>query len=91
MNQHKTANTFKTVVLRIFAIFGSGAIAAIAGGSIVGVDYWKSALIAGVMSAAKVIEALLRSWADDGVLTAQEISEAFGGKSSSETSSQSRS
>ena len=25
MNQHKTANTFKTVILRIFAIFGSGA------------------------------------------------------------------
>lgn len=78
------ANTLGNIILRIFAVFGYSALAAIAGGSIVGVEIWQSAAIAGLMAAAKVIEALLRAWADDGVLTSQEISEAFGGKTKPE-------
>lgn len=42
------------------------------------VELWKAAAIAGIVAAAKVTEALLRAWSSDGVLTKEEISEAFG-------------
>lgn len=70
--------TLKTLVLRVFAVFGSSALAAVAGGAVLDVELWKAAAIAGIVAAAKVTEALLRSWADDGVLTKEEIAEAFG-------------
>ena len=69
----------QNMILRIAAVFGSGALAAIAGGAIINISIWKAAALAGIMAAAKVVEQLLRSWADDGVLTSDEISEAFGG------------
>ena len=70
--------TFHSVATRIVAVFGSSALAALAGGAIFGVELWKSAAIAGFMAAAKVTEQLLKSWADDGVLTRQEVQAAFG-------------
>jgi len=53
-------------------------LAAVAGGAVFGVELWKSAAIAGFMAAGKVTEQLLRSWADDGVLTKEEVQAAFG-------------
>jgi hypothetical protein len=70
--------TLQTLVLRVFAVFGSSAMAALAGGAVLDVELWKAAAIAGIVAAAKVTEALLRAWASDGVLTKEEISEAFG-------------
>lgn len=72
--------TLLSLLGRIAAVFGSSALAAIAGGAVFGVELWKSAAIAGVMSAAKVTEALLKAYADDGVLDKHEISAAFGGE-----------
>jgi hypothetical protein len=69
---------FQTIVLRVAGVFGSSALAAVAGGAIFGVELWKSAAIAGVVSASKVTEALLRSWSEDGVLTKEEVAQAFG-------------
>ncbi len=70
-----------TVIIgRIVAVFGSSALAAIAGGAVIGVELWKSAAMAGFMAAARVIEALLRMWADDGVLSREEVQKAFTGK-----------
>ena len=66
------------VIGRIIAVFGSSALAALAGGAIFGVELWKSAAIAGFMAAAKVTEQLLKSWAEDGVLSKAEVAEAFG-------------
>ena len=71
---------FQTLVLRIFGVFGSSALAAVAGGAIFGVELWKSAAIAGVVAAGKVTESLLRAWSQDGVLSKEEVAEAFGKK-----------
>lgn len=71
---------FQTLVGRIVAVFGSSALAAIAGGAVFGVEIWKSAAIAGFMAAGKVTESLLRAWSEDGVLTKEEVAAAFGKK-----------
>ena len=71
--------TVFSLIGRIAAVFGSSALAAVAGGAVFGVELWKSAAIAGVMAAAKVTESLLKAYADDGVLDKEEISIAFGG------------
>lgn len=83
-------NTFLSLVGRVGAVFGSSALAAVAGGAVFGVELWKSAAIAGVMAAAKVTESLLKSYADDGVLDGQEISSAFGGNNSMTTAKNTR-
>ena len=70
--------TLWTLILRIGAVFGSSALAAIAGGAIMGVELWKSAAIAGIVAASGVTEKLLRAWYEDGVLTADEIAQVFG-------------
>ena len=70
----------QTLIFRIFGVFGSSALAAVAGGAIFGVELWKSAAIAGVVAAGKVTEALLRAWSEDGVLTKEEVAAAFGKK-----------
>ena len=70
----------QTLILRIFGVFGSSALAAVAGGAIFGVELWKSAAIACVVAAGKVTEALLRSWSEDGVLDREEVASAFGKK-----------
>jgi hypothetical protein len=70
--------TLKTLILRIVAVFGSSALAAVAGGAVLDVQLWKAAAIAGIVAAAKVTESLLRAWSSDGVLTKEEIAEAFG-------------
>ena len=70
-----------TVIIgRIVAVFGSSALAAIAGGAVIGVELWKSAAMAGFMATARVVESLLRAWADDGILSREEVQKAFGGK-----------
>lgn len=71
--------TMISLLARIAAVFGSSALAAIAGGAVFGVELWKSAAIAGVMSAARVLESLMSAYAEDGKLDKHEISEAFGG------------
>jgi hypothetical protein len=70
--------TLKTLILRVLAVFGSSALAAVAGGAVLDVELWKAAAIAGIVAAAKVTESLLRAWASDGILTKDEIAEAFG-------------
>lgn len=68
----------KNIIFRIFALFGSSALAAVAGGAIIGVELWKSAALAGVMACAQVVEKLLR-FSVDGSLTKEEIEAAFAG------------
>jgi hypothetical protein len=67
-----------TLIARIFAVFGSSALAALAGGAIMNISLAKSAGMAGFMAAAGVTERLLRAYYDDGKLTSSEISNAFG-------------
>ena len=68
----------QNIIFRIFALFGSSALAAVAGGALIGVDLWKSAALAGIMACAQVVEKLLR-FSVDGSLTKEEIEIAFGG------------
>jgi archaellum component FlaG (FlaF/FlaG flagellin family) len=67
----------KSVLLRIVSVFGSSALGAVAGGAIVNVEIWKAAAIAGIMATAKVVEALLKAYADDGKIDAKELKAAF--------------
>ncbi len=68
----------KNIIFRIFALFGSSALAAVAGGALIGVDLWKSAALAGIMACAQVVEKLLR-FSVDGSLSKEEIELAFTG------------
>lgn len=68
----------QNIAFRIFALFGSSALAAVAGGALIGVQLWKSAALAGIMACAQVIEKLLR-FSVDGSLTKEEIELAFTG------------
>jgi hypothetical protein len=67
-----------TILGRIFAVFGSSALAAVAGGAIFQVELWKSAAIAGVVATGTVVEKLLRAYYEDGKLSAAEVSDIFG-------------
>jgi len=67
----------KSVLLRIVSVFGSSALGAVAGGAIVNIEIWKAAAIAGIMATAKVVEALLKAYADDGRIDAKELKAAF--------------
>jgi hypothetical protein len=67
----------KTVLLRIVSVFGSSALGALAGGAVLDIALWKSAALAGFMATAKVVESLLRAFADDGKIDAEELKAAF--------------
>ena len=68
----------KEIVTRILATFAYSAMAVIGSASIIGgIEPWKAALLAGVVSSAQVIEKLARAYADDGKITKEELNAAF--------------
>lgn len=70
--------TAKTLDLgqRLFSLFIATALPAITGGAVIGVSVVKSALIAGFMAVAGVLQKLAAA-STDGELTSEEIAEAF--------------
>jgi hypothetical protein len=70
-------NTLKQVMMRIFAVIAAEALGVIGAGSLVGIEVWQAAVLAGALGAARVLEALARFYLADGNLTAEEINEAF--------------
>jgi hypothetical protein len=68
---------FKTIPIRMLAVFLHSALAVIGAGSIIGISAVKSALIAGVTGVAQVLQALTKGYIDDGVLDDNEINSAF--------------
>jgi len=67
------------IAQRLIALFLSNALAIITGSAIVGgIPVWKASCLAGFTACAQVVEKLARA-SVDGNLTAQEISDAFGG------------
>jgi hypothetical protein len=70
-------NTLKQVMMRIFAVIAAEALGVIGAGSLVGIEVWQAAVLAGALGAARVLEALARFYLADGSLTAEEINEAF--------------
>jgi len=68
----------RQIVFRIIAVFAYSAMAVIGGASIIGgIPVWKAALLAGISASAQVIEKLARAYADDGVITKEELNAAF--------------
>jgi 3-deoxy-D-manno-octulosonic-acid transferase len=63
---------------RIMAVFAMNAMAIIGGSSLIGgIHPLKAAFLAGVTSAATVIQKLAAAYADDGKITSDEIDAAF--------------
>ena len=69
--------TFKNVMMRILAVIAAEALGVIGAGSLVGIEVWQAAVLAGALGAARVLEALARFFLADGNLSAEEINEAF--------------
>lgn len=69
----------KQVLLRIIAVFAASGLSVVGAGSLVGIETWKSILLAGGLGVAKVVEGLARAYMDDGKLTLDEINEVFNG------------
>ena len=70
-------DTFKNVLMRIGAVIAAEALGVIGAGSLVGIEVWQAAVLAGALGAATVIEALARFFLADGKLDADEINAAF--------------
>lgn len=63
--------------MRIVAVFAASALPVIGAGSVFGMGVISSMLMAGLLGVATVVEALSRSFLDDGKLTRDEINAAF--------------
>ena len=70
-------STLKNVMMRILAVIAAEALGVIGAGSLVGIEVWQAAVLAGALGAARVLEALARFFLADGNLSAEEINAAF--------------
>ena len=61
----------------MLALFLVTALATIGAGAVIGIDVVQTAILAGVMGVANVIEDLSRGYLNDGKLTDKEIDQAF--------------
>lgn len=61
----------------MLSLFLVSALATIGAGAAIGIDVLHTALLAGIMGVANVIEDLARGYLNDGVLTDDEINQAF--------------
>ena len=69
--------TFRRVAGRIVALFLVSALTTIGAGAIIGIDTLHTAILAGVMGIANVLEDLSRGYLNDGKLSDAEINAAF--------------
>lgn len=65
------------IAKRMFALFIVSALTTIGAGAIIGIDTLQTAILAGVMGIANVVEDLARGYLNDGELTEDEIDAAF--------------
>jgi hypothetical protein len=65
------------IIGRIIALFLVSALTTIGAGAIIGIDTLQTAILAGVMGVANVVEDLSRGYLNDGKLSKKEIDEAF--------------
>lgn len=70
-------DTLKNVMMRILAVIAAESLGVIGAGSLVGIEVWQAAVLAGALGAARVVEALARFYLSDGSLTSEEINAAF--------------
>jgi hypothetical protein len=67
----------KKLIGRIIALFVVSALTTIGAGAIIGIDTLQTAILAGVMGIANVVEDLARGYLNDGELSEDEINSAF--------------
>ena len=68
---------YVNVLKRIVAVFIAQGLSILGAGSLVGIDVYQSALLAGIMGVAHVVEMLARKYIDDGKMTLEEVNEVF--------------
>jgi hypothetical protein len=68
---------FFDIIKRMVALFLVSALATIGAGAIVGLDVARTAILAGILGIAHVVEDLARGYLNDGKLTEKEIDSAF--------------
>ena len=66
-----------SLIGRIVALFLVSALTTIGAGAIIGIDTLQTAILAGVMGVANVVEDLSRGYLNDGKLSKKEIDDAF--------------
>lgn len=71
------SKVFKTIPVRLLAVFMHSALAIVGAGSILGIEPLKSAILAGITGVAQVMQALTKGYLDDGILDDDEINSAF--------------
>jgi hypothetical protein len=65
------------IAKRMLALFLVTALATIGAGALIGIDAIQTAILAGVMGIANVVEDLARGYLNDGELSEEEIDQAF--------------
>jgi len=65
------------ILKQMFALFLVTAFATIGVGAVIGIDVLKTAILAGVMGIANVVEDLARGYLNDGKISQREIRNAF--------------
>jgi lysozyme family protein len=77
---------FVNTVLRIVSVFGIQVMAIIGGASMIGgIPVYKAAILSGVCAVAQVLQKIAIAFADDGVLTAEELNAAFSNHTAPQT------
>ena len=69
--------TTMSIIGRMVALFLVSALTTVGAGAIIGIDTVQTAILAGVMGIANVVEDLSRSYLNDGKLSKKEINDAF--------------
>jgi hypothetical protein len=70
-------NTARMVIGRTLAVFVASGLSVVGAGSVVGVELWKSVVIAGVSGVVTVLQGLSRAFMKDGNLSSDEIEAVF--------------
>ena len=68
----------RQIIARMVATFTANGLATVGAGTLVGIEIMDAVILAGTLGCVKVAEDLARAYLDDGVLTIEEINEAFG-------------
>ena len=77
---------FVNTILRIVSVFGIQVMAIIGGASMIGgIPVYKAAILSGVAAVAQVLQKIAIAFADDGVLTVEELNAAFSNHTAPQT------
>lgn len=69
----------KSIIMRVVAVFGYSSLAMIGGAAMLDIGVLKAAILAGIVATSQVVEKLARAYADDGVISKEELRNIFGG------------